>query len=59
MSIASVEHAEFGNIMELSVTGHVLIWAKKLKSLKWSIAEQNRWMEPEESKPLDSCQEPA
>ena len=29
MMIASVEQVELGNIMELSVTGHVLRWARQ------------------------------
>ena len=29
MRIASVEQSELGNIMELSITGHVLKWARR------------------------------
>ena len=46
MRITSVEQIELGNLMELSITGQV-----------WRIViTQIRWMELEESQPLDSRQ---
>ena len=55
MRIVSLEQVELDNIMELSITGHVLKWARV--SILWeTVAEQCRWMEPEESKSLDSRQ---
>ena len=48
--IASVEQIELGNLMELSITGKAII-------LVWRIViTQIRWMEFEESQPLDSRQ---
>ena len=35
MRIASVEQVELGNIMELSVTGHVLKWARQSRAKKY------------------------
>ena len=40
MKIASVEQVELGNIMELSITGHVLTWARQLNFSGRTVAEQ-------------------
>ena len=51
LRIASVEQVELGNITEMSITV-----GKTIELLWWTVAEQSRWMEPEESQSLDSCQ---
>ena len=56
MRIASVEQIELGNIMELSVTGQVLRWARQSNFLGGVFATESGWMEPEKSQPLDSRQ---
>ena len=40
MKIASVEQVELGNNMELSITGHVLTWARRLNFCGRTVAEQ-------------------
>ena len=37
MRIASVEHIELGNIMELSITGQVLMWARQSNLDGWNL----------------------
>ena len=37
MRIASVEQIELGNIMELSITGQVLKWAKPIEADGWNL----------------------
>ena len=61
MRIASVEQIELGNIMELSITGQVLKWARQSNESLWRTVTYAKrlWMELEESQPPDSCQAPA
>ena len=59
MRIASVEHVELGNIMELSITAHVLKWARQSNLSGRTVAEKRIWMEPEESLSSHSCQPPS
>ena len=58
MRIPSVEQVELGNHMELSLTGHADKWARQSNISGRTVAEQSRWMEPEESRSSDSCQTP-
>ena len=45
MRIASVEQIEVGNIMELSITGQVLRWARQSKlSGGWSRRKADGWI---------------
>ena len=46
MRIASVEQVELGNIMELSITAHVLNWARQSNLSGRTVAEKRIWMEP-------------
>ena len=49
MRIASVEQIELGNIMELSITGQVLKWARQSSESLWrTVTTQSGWMELEE-----------
>ena len=59
MRIASVEQIGLGDIMELSITGQVLRWAKAIEPLWRTVTAQRGWMEPEASQPPDSCRAPA
>ena len=44
MRIASVEHVELGSIMELSVTNHVLKWARQSNlSRRVSLSKAHGW----------------
>ena len=56
MRIASVEQIELGNIMELSITGQVLKWARQSNLSERTVTTHSGWMELEESQPPDSCQ---
>ena len=54
--IASVEQIELGNIMELSITGQVLKWARQMNlSGGLSLRKSDGWNLKKESQPLDSC----
>ena len=53
MRIASFEQVELGNIMELSVTVHVLKWNRQSNFSE--VDEQSRGMKPEEPLSSDSC----
>ena len=53
MRTAHVEQIELINITELLP---VLKWTRQSIPLWRNVAEQSRWMEPEESQPSDSCQ---
>ena len=55
LRIASVEQVELGNITELSITGHVLKWARQSNLSGGLSAAQSGWMELEDSQPFDIC----
>ena len=59
MRIASVEQIELGNIMEMSITGQVLRWARQSNLSGKTVTVQSGWMELEESQPRDRCRAPA
>ena len=55
MRIASVEQVELGNIMELSITGRVLKWARPSNlSGGHPLRKADGW--DLKNQPLDSCQ---
>ena len=56
MRIASVEQIELGNFMELSTTGSGTRVGKAIIPVWRIVTTQIRWMEFEESQPLDSRQ---
>ena len=56
MRIASVEQIELGNLMELSDHRSGAQVGKAIESVWRVVFAQIRWMELEESQPLDSCQ---
>ena len=56
MRIASVKQLDLGNIMELSVTGQLLKWARRSNLSGRTVTTESGWMELEESQPPDSCQ---
>ena len=59
MRIASVEQVELGNIMELSITGHVHKMGKAVKFSGGLSLSKANGLELEESQSPGSCQAPA
>ena len=56
MRFESVEQIELGNIMELSITGQVLRWARQSNLSGGVSLRKAGWMEYEESQSFDSRQ---